>query len=543
MLQPPEFHVEGVAGTPALLVYDRIDANRRKTRLLLALFALVLLPVFTGIAAFFIVPSLVMNYGPAHPAEIASMQDQMRALRPSPDGTYHLRDLPPAFLWLYARVNLVATAAVTMAFLAVSFLFYVYGSRVVLRLARARAVEFGHEPDLVQVVENLCIAAGLPIPRLYVIESAAPNAFATGRTPTDASLVVTRGLLDLLDRRELESVIAHELSHIGNHDVGLTTTLAALVGTVSLPLTVLSAPFRFAFRISVRHGIALVAGFVFLFGANLLWLPVGIIISLIYLREYVATAPYVWWWSVYVTIAPFYAVWVAPVIALLIRQAVSRQREFLADADAALLTRNPEGLALALVKISAVRGERLRVGEGAVHLYFVDPRAQGSWLHVVFPSHPPVEKRIELLARMANGITPSAIQAARDAGARFQQTKSVANEARAASPDAADDQPAAAEQTDEPARPSKDGFTRLDDRVDGASGVMALPPTKAAGQVLTPLYELPDGWSRVIARLPENAIIIPIAAEGHFIRITTAEHQAGYVSRSAPLAALKNFHT
>ena len=276
---------------------------------------------------------------------------------------------------------------------------------------------------LVQVVENLCIGAGLPFPRIHIIESAAPNAFAMGRNPRDASLVVTRGLLELLDRRELEGVTAHELSHIGNHDIAFNMTLAALVGAVSLPLKVLSAPLRFAFRAGWTPGIAMVFALVAVFGERLVLDPLWTIKGLMYLREYLADIPYLWWWSVYITIAPLYAVFVTPVVALLIRQAVSRQREFLADADAVLLTRDPEGLALALVKIGAVGGERLRVAESMVHLYFVDPLSKGSWLHVVFPSHPSLEKRVGLLARMGNGIAPAAIQAARDAGARVQPTR------------------------------------------------------------------------------------------------------------------------
>jgi len=408
-----------VDGKP-LLVYDRIDANRRKTRLLLIAFAIALLPALSGVGACFIAPSLYTRYSAAHPAEMASLQDQMRLVRPSADGTVHLLDLPPAVLWMYARFNVEATAIVTLPFVALTaFLIYLYGSRVVLRLAGARLVRPGHEQGLVQIVESLCIAAGLPRPRIHVIESAAANAFATGRTPHDASLVVTRGLLGLLDRRELEGVIAHELSHIGNHDIGFSTMLAALVGALSLPLKILTAPFRFAARGGAAGAGAMGLGFLTILGLSpFVILPFWIIGLL--RDDYLASVPYAWWWLVYVTLAPLYAVWVAPVLALLIRQAVSRQREFLADADAALLTRNPEGLALALVKIDASGGERLRAGEGTVHLYFVDPRSKRSWLHIMFPSHPSVERRVELLARMGSGIAPSAIKAARDAGARVR---------------------------------------------------------------------------------------------------------------------------
>jgi len=335
-------------------------------------------------------------YASARQAYVASLQAQGVSL---PD--WLLLDLPAGVLWLDAGALFVSMAIVALGLVAATaFLISRYGSRVVLQGVRARPVDPDQERDLVQVVENLCIGAGLPLPRIHVIESAAPNAFATGRNPHDASLVVTRGLLGLLDRRELEGVIAHELSHIGNHDIGLSTTLAALVGTLSLPLRVFSALFC-----SLPVGVVVtVFGLIF----ALLLLVVLLtghftVLDLAALRsgEFWQDIPsYLMWWSVYAIIAPLYALFVAPVFALLIRQAVSRQREFLADADAALLTRNPEGLALALVKIGAVGGERLRVREGTVHLYFVDPLSKGSWLHTVFPSHPSLEKRVELLARM-----------------------------------------------------------------------------------------------------------------------------------------------
>jgi heat shock protein HtpX len=118
---------------------------------------------------------------------------------------------------------------------------------MVLRLARARPVSPDQEPDLIRTVENLCIGAGLPA--IYVVESKAPNAFATGRDAQHASLVVTRGLLTLLNHRELQGVIAHELSHIGNNDIRLSTLLAALVGTMTMPFRICTAPIRSAFAV------------------------------------------------------------------------------------------------------------------------------------------------------------------------------------------------------------------------------------------------------------------------------------------------------
>jgi Zn-dependent protease with chaperone function len=139
-----------------------------------------------------------------------------------------------------------------------------------------------------------------------------------------------------------------------------------------------------------------------------------------------------WWWAAHATLVPVYALCVAPVVALFVRQAVSRQREFLADADAVRLTRDPEGLALALVKIGAARGEPLRVGEGSVHLYIVDPTGSRSLLHRVFPSHPRLEDRIELLAKMGSGMPQASLDAAVAAGRQLRQEVALEDTARAA---------------------------------------------------------------------------------------------------------------
>jgi heat shock protein HtpX len=251
---------------------------------------------------------------------------------------------------------------------------------MMLRMTGARPLGPGQEPELVLLVDNLCIGAGLSPPRMYLVESTAPKVFATGRDSRDASLVVTRGLLALLDRRELEGVIARELSHIGNHDIRLTTTLAALGGVAAPPIELrLIASFVVAgglmsFRGPLGYPDALDLG-------GLVLLPLAVAVS-------------------------FFCVMVAsPLAAMLIRRAVSHQRELLADADAMLLTRDPETLALALVKISAAAGN--------------GPRA-------MFPSYPPLKERIDLLARMGEGIAPSAIQAARNAGARIEASAGAA---------------------------------------------------------------------------------------------------------------------
>lgn len=415
-----------------VLVYTRIESNRRTTRLLLVSFAVTFLPVVSGGAAY-VMPWIVLiglmvayqiDGGAWLNARLGPLLAEVDARR-NEAGAIDLRDLPASALLLEGSVLALALVAVVFAFVAVTvFVISRYGARAVLRVARARPVGPDREPDLVRVVENLCIGAGLPLPSIHLVESRAPNAFATGRDPQHASLVVTRGLLTLLDRRELEGVIAHELSHIGNHDIRLSTTLAALVGTLHLPFRIAAAPFRFAFKLP--WGFRIFALFVALPFFSLVisgyWFGLKEFSQEGALEEF---PPFLWWWGLHAMLAPLYIVFVAPLVALLIRQAVSRQREFLADADAALLTRDPEGLALALVKVAAARGERLRVGEGSVHLYFADPREEsGSLIHRLFPSHPPVEQRIELLARMGSGITPSDLQSARNSRSAALQTGS-----------------------------------------------------------------------------------------------------------------------
>jgi heat shock protein HtpX len=374
------------------------------------------------------------------------------------------------------------------------FLIDDFGSRMILRTAHALPVTIAEEPELVRVVENLSIAAGLPKPAVHVVESAAPNALATGNDPSDASIVVTRGLLTLLDRRELAAVVAHELSHIGNHDVRLSTTLAVLVTIACLPLKVL----------------AILTG---------LFVGYAFFVREMFSEALVMFPSVLFWWNVHAIAAPVYAAFLSPVFALLIRTAVSGQREFLADADAMLLTRDPEALALALVKIGSARGEHLQVSEGVVHLYFVDPvslgprlgawwrRLDGSLLHCIFPSHPPLAERIELLARMGSGIGGQALEAALAAGAEVRQAELELEpvDVPAAQPDV----PGEAVPTDPPPR-----------------------------EVLIPLYERADGWSRILAQLPQDAQVTPVGTKGNFIRVNTGENLLGYVARSAPLAAL-----
>lgn len=243
-----------------------------------------------------------------------------------------------------------------------SFFSYWYSDKIVLAIARAHPIEKKDNPELYRLVENLCITAGLPRPKIYIIAETQPNAFATGRDPSHAALAVTQGLLQRLNRTELEGVIAHELSHIGNRDALLQTIVVILAGIVVLLVD-------FFFRISFWGGIRRRNNREGRAGAILM------IISLIFII-------------------------LAPLFAQLIKLAISRKREFLADASGALLTRYPEGLASALEKISQDSTPMRTASNSMAHLYISSPfkgKENQSWLTKLFMTHPPVEERIRAL--------------------------------------------------------------------------------------------------------------------------------------------------
>jgi len=233
-----------------------------------------------------------------------------------------------------------------------------FSDKIVLAMSRAKPIEKQDNPELYRLVENLCLAAGLPLPKIYIIETPAPNAFATGRDPKHSVIAVTTGLLERLGRTELEGVIAHELSHIGNRDTLLATIIVILVGLV---IRVVDIFFRMGFSSRDRdeeRGSPIFAVF-------------GILMLIL-----------------------------APILAQLMQFAISRKREFLADASGALLTRYPEGLARALEKISQSPEPLKTASNATAHLYIVNPlkgTQATSRLAQLFSTHPPVEERIGAL--------------------------------------------------------------------------------------------------------------------------------------------------
>ncbi len=250
---------------------------------------------------------------------------------------------------------------------------YYGGDRMVLAASRAKEITHEDAPVLFNVVEEMAIASGSPMPKVYLIEDSAPNAFATGRDPEHASVAVTSGLLEKLNRDELQGVIAHEMSHVGNYDIRYAMLVGILVGT-----TVLISDF-------------------FLRG---LWFGGGRGRQ----REGGGQIQ-----LIMIVVAIIFAI-LAPLFARLLQLSISRQREYLADATAVQLTRNPKGLADALQKISGDQ-EVLEVANRATaHLYIANPikkfekRARG-----LFSTHPPIEERIQILRSLETGGIPETV--------------------------------------------------------------------------------------------------------------------------------------
>ena len=262
-----------------------------------------------------------------------------------------------AISWYYNNPGILVFAVVFA--LLTNIWSYWNSDKVVIALSGARPADPAQYEELHQVVENLAITAGLPKPNIYIINDPSPNAFATGRDAKHSAVAVTSGLLSMMNRNELEGVIAHELSHVGNRDILISTIAVVLVGFVSLA-------------------------------------------SNFFLRS-------LWWGgdgdrneggNPLLAILAIAFVVLAPIFAMLLQLAVSRKREFLADASGALLTRYPEGLASALRKIGAYERPMQKANTATAHLYISNPFGPGaarSFIMRLFSTHPPIEERIKAL--------------------------------------------------------------------------------------------------------------------------------------------------
>ncbi|MFH1188692.1 MAG: M48 family metallopeptidase [bacterium] len=270
------------------------------------------------------------------------------------------------FSQLYGDPSILVIAVIFSS--GMSIVSYWYSDKIVLKMTNAKPVDMRSAPELYRIVENLSITAGLPMPIVYIVPERAPNAFATGRNPEHAVVAVTAGLLERLDRSELEGVLAHELSHIGNHDILISTVAVVLVGFVSILANMFLRSMLWGGgsrrRSSDDGG-----------NAQIIFFLVGIVFSIL-----------------------------APIGVTIIQLAISRKREFLADASGALLTRYPEGLACALEKISSDSTPMAHAANTTTaHMWVADPYKEGKktpLIHKLFMTHPPVEERLAALRDM-----------------------------------------------------------------------------------------------------------------------------------------------
>jgi heat shock protein HtpX len=303
-------------------IYEATSANKRKSLLVIVFFL-----AFVSLASYFIVSAL-------------------------------------SYYWGYEAggLGIFGIALIISGF--TTFIGYFFSDKIILTISNAHPADRNQDFEFYTVAENLSLAAGLPKPKLYIIEDSAPNAFATGRNPENAVVCATKGLLEKLNRTELEGVIAHELSHIKNYDMLLMSIVAVLVGSISLLADIFLRSSFYRGDRDEKNGI------------QSLVIILGILFAI-----------------------------VSPIIAQLIKLAISRRREFLADASAVMITKQPSGLISALKKISSDYEPLEVANKATAHLFIVNPfkgKGHGAvdWFSGLFNTHPPIEKRIEALEKM-----------------------------------------------------------------------------------------------------------------------------------------------
>ena len=266
-----------------------------------------------------------------------------------------------ALVYVIVRLLFPQFALIFLAFALVIMILhasisYSYGDQIVLKATGAKPADPVQHAHLINTVEGLSIAAGIPPPKVYVVEDEEINAFTCGKDPKHASIAVTTGALKNLNRTELEGVVGHEMSHIANYDIRFMTLIAVLVGLIAILSYMLLRSYRFAGREERGKGAGLL-------------IAVGFLLAIF-----------------------------APIASRLVQAMVSRRREYLADAGSAQLTRYPEGLASALEKIKKINQGKMKVSESISHLFISDPNR--SALDELFATHPPLDKRIKILRAM-----------------------------------------------------------------------------------------------------------------------------------------------
>jgi heat shock protein HtpX len=481
--------------TQPVLVYTRIAQNRRKTLLLVAFAIASIIPFVLAVSygvSFFIVSEVG---GRAHNSRLQSikMHKDLADMTQGFDGSsisdemrmkeIELRREDERELATDRRIFLQIMSAVAAGLIGVlGLLFWGISSSPtakVLALTGARPAD-APEAECKRLLENLSIGAGLPPPRLYVIESSTPNAFAAGTDPKHSVVVVTRGLLQLMDHRELEGVLAHELSHITNQDTRLNTIVASIALFLRLPYLLrrrYRAENKGAYNPLYRR-----------------FQVYRLVLSPLYL----------------------YIFFVAPIMASIIRAAISRGREYLADADGALLTRYPEGLMRALAKIRGA-GSALKAANPVVsHFYFGDPTPPafsfGLFSANLLATHPPIDQRILRLAEYHGGVPPAVIEAAIKAGQQFTKDH----------PDIGHNDFAPAAANDELS------ILSVGNPMGRVCQVVGL--TAPVG-----VLDRPDPRSATIAKIKDGDYIVVFDDPGKYRQILTADQTFGYIPFSVKL--------
>lgn len=266
------------------------------------------------------------------------------------------------YLWLNSTLGGVIIAFIIGGIYAFSMIFQ--STEIVMSMNGARQVTEAEAPDLYHVVEDMAMVAQVPMPRVYIVEDSSPNAFATGSKPENAAVAATTGLLNLMNREELEAVIGHEVSHIRNYDIRISTIAVALASAVTMLSSLAGRMMWFGGGSRRRNSRDNDNGLGILM----------LILSLI-------------------------AIILAPLAATLVQLAISRQREFLADASSVELTRNPQGMINALQKLDGSEPMHRKVDDASAALYINDPKKPGG-LQKLFHTHPPISERIERLKNM-----------------------------------------------------------------------------------------------------------------------------------------------
>ncbi len=452
--------------TRPLLVYDQIDENRRRALILVGLFSLISVPTVVYASAVVVglfVLGTSMRVGPGGVPRLA------------PSVPITGADFAAATIGIAVLLLLLVVAAA-----------YLMSTELILATVGARQLDEREEPELRRVVENLCIGAGLPFPRLYVLEVVAPNAFALGNDPASAAVIVTRGLLELLDRDELMGVIAHELSHIGNRDTTVSALLLVLTGLLHFPRTALVSLLKGdgASESVIQAGSYAYAGFLLFW--PLIGVPTAKVVDTLGRDAGRLGSGLAGNLPLLIPVASLlYVVFLAPLLADLARAALSREHESRADADAALLTRNPRGLAEALAKIHGATEARSLTATTVAPLCIVDPLGGET------ASHPPIAERITTLSSMAAGaIMPAELGAAEAQGATWASAVP-------------------------------------------ASAVVAQGAFRLAGPCT--LYDAPTLAGRQIDELREGDVVVIVERHDQFFRVITPADRFGYIRITTPM--------